>query len=257
MALRQFPSKKRLEELHHNGHARETLHGTIQGEWLRAAVYGANDGIVTTFAVVAGAVGAGLDNRVIMILGVANMVADGLSMALGDFLGTISENRYRRRQLEMEKYEYEQVPKLEQAEIRQMYADLGYNETDADNLVKILAKNPRHMIELGFRQEMGELPQQGGLWKTGLVTFVAFVIAGTLPLIPYIGSYAFGISMAPDFRLQVSVGATALALFLVGSLRTLLTNESWLKNGLQVLAIGSIAASAAYILGVLIERVIT
>lgn len=251
-----LPNAQSLRTLHHDGKAQEVLHGTIQGNWLKAAVYGANDGIVTTFAVVAGALGANLDNRVVVILGIANMVADGLSMALGDYLGSISENRYRRQQLKLEQYEYEQVPDLEQQEIIDMYVANGYSRKDAESLVKILAKNPKHMVELGFQQELGELPQTGRMWLTGVITFVAFVLAGSLPLIPYILSSIFGAQIPMSVRLQMSVAATGLALFAVGSLRTLITDESWVKNGLQVLGVGSIAATAAYVLGVLIERMV-
>lgn len=253
---RTLPSAESLRQLHKDGQAQEVLHGTIQGEWLKAAVYGANDGIVTTFAVVAGAVGASLDSRIVVILGIANMVADGLSMALGDYLGSISENRYRRQQLKLEQYEYESVPDLERREIVDMYVSEGFHEKDAEAVVKILAKNPKHMVELGFRQELGELPREGKLWYTGLITFIAFVVAGSLPLIPYVLSFIFGLEMPMALRLQLSIAATAVALFVVGSLRTLITDESWLKNGLQVLGVGSIAAAAAYVLGVVIERMV-
>lgn len=163
----------------------------------KSAVFGANDGIITTFAVVAGVAGASLGAEIVLILGIANMVADGISMAVGDFLGERSEKKYDQQRLG------------------------------------------------------GAIP--GGLWKTGLVTFLAFVGAGTLPLLPYLAEYV-GVPLRAEMRFTTSILATAGALFLVGSLRSLLIKVPWWKNGLEMLAIGSVAAAAAYVLGSVIER---
>lgn len=160
--------------------------------FVRAAVYGANDGIVTTFAVVAGVSGAGLSPDVIIVLGIANMVADAFSMGVSDFLG----------------------------------------EESARKLSRV---------------------KSGKVWGTGLVTFVAFVIAGTLPLLPYLAQY-LGIFVLSQHRFLFSIIATLLALFVVGSLRTRYIKGSWLKNGFEMLAVGSIAAAIAYFVGFLIER---
>lgn len=183
--------------------------GFVRSEWLKAAVYGANDGIVTTFAVVAGVAGAGLSSDVVIILGVANMIADGLSMGLGDYLGSVSEARYKEQQLLNDENE--------------------------------------------FSGDEDDEPQEPPHWETGLVTFLSFVVAGTLPLIPYLVTL-LGVHIPTDERFLWSVASTATALFFVGSLRTFLTKGSWIMNGLQMLGIGSIAAVAAYIFGVLIER---
>lgn len=251
------PSRAALLREHRHGTAKEYLHGRLQSEWVRAAVYGANDGIVTTFAVVAGAAGAKLGVNVIIILGIANMVADGISMALGDYLGSFSELRYKLRQLALERWEYRQVPEVEQGEIESMYRHKGYSDDDAKQLVKILAKRPAHMVELGFNQEIGQMPEgTDKIWQTGLVTFLAFVIAGSLPLLPYWIDFFSAIDIAPGWQLPISAASTGIALFATGALRTLITDDSWIKNGLQVLAIGSVASAAAYFLGVAIERLV-
>lgn len=165
---------------------------------LKAAIYGANDGIITTFAVVAGVAGAQLPARVIIILGIANMIADGLSMGLSDYLGEHSEQRARVQQ---------------------------NKSVDLEEKV----------------------------WKTGLITFIAFVIAGSLPLLPYVSSL-IGIVVPATIQFPLSVVATGGALFTVGSLRTRFTGGSWFKNGLEMLAIGAIAAVVAYGLGAVVER---
>lgn len=169
----------------------------VDPKWLKATVYGANDGIVTTFAVVSGVAGAGLSARVVLILGIANLIADGLSMGVGDYLGEMSEQRWRERK--------------------------------------------------GGRFE------DSGLWRTGVITFLAFVVAGTLPLLPYLWA-SWGMPMPIDWQFLISALATACAMFTVGSLRTLLTGGAWWKNGLEMLLIGAIAASTAYGLGYGVER---
>ena len=164
----------------------------LSPEFLKAAVYGANDGIITTFAVVAGVAGAGLSPKIIIILGIANMVADAVSMGVGDYLGEKSEQR----------------------------------------LLAITKKNHK----------------QSGLWKTGMVTFVSFVVAGSLPLSPFF-LQMMGVPIASAWQFELSIVATMLTLFIVGSARTFITKGSWLRNGFEMLVLGTAAAAVAYGLG--------
>lgn len=164
---------------------------------LKASVYGANDGIITTFAVVAGVAGAGLEPRIIIILGLANLLADGFSMGIGDYLGERSEQKLARRR-------------------------------DASHEV-------RH------------------IWLTGVVTFSSFVLAGSLPLFPYLFEL-FGVAIPLEYQLPVSIISTGVALFLVGSLRTIVTRGRWWWNGLEVLSVGAIAAAVAYLIGSVLEK---
>lgn len=249
----KYPSKKKLVRLHSDGEER-TLHGAVGGDILRAVVYGANDGIVTTFAIVAGVAGAKLSADVVLILGVANIVADGISMGMGDFLGSISEEKFKQRQLRMEKWEYEQIPEIEKQELIEMYQEKGYSKKDSEQLVSIHSKNPEHAVELGFQSELGEMPEKKEqVWRTGVATFIAFIIAGSLPLLPYFLAAA-KVPIAVSQQFPISIMATVIALFSIGSLRTRLTGGSWWRNGLEMLLIGSVAAGAAYIFGVLVER---
>lgn len=167
---------------------------------LKSAVLGANDGIVTTFAVVAGVSGAGLSENVILILGAANLFADGISMSVGDYLGEVSQRR---------------------------------------------------LIQ---QRQGGRMPSR--LWETGVVTFISFFLAGSLPLLPFFFVY-LGLGHLPYNELALSTLATAVALFLVGSSRALILRTAWWKTGLEMLVVGSIAASSAYIIGAIIEKLIS
>lgn len=170
----------------------------IQPKVLKAAVLGANDGIITTFAVVAGVIGAGLSTEVIVILGIANMIADGISMALGDFLGEQSVS-----QLQGKKHS----------------------------------------------------PFSSLLTSTSAITFYAFVTAGILPLFPYFLHFV-GIDMREDLRFPLSILSTGIALFMIGSARTIITKHGWLRSGLEMLTVGALAATCAYLLGGFIEQMI-
>lgn len=171
----------------------------VRPGFLKPAVFGANDGIITTFAVVAGVAGAGLDSRIILILGVANLLADGFSMGVGDYLGERAE------------------------------ADLT-------------KKNNGNGLHRFYP-----------LWITGVITFVAFVVAGSLPLLPY-AVHLLGLPLETRHQLFASIIATGTAMFLVGSIRTLVSGGYWLRNGVQTMGIGAIAATVAYITGAAIDR---
>lgn len=169
----------------------------IVPRYLKAVVYGANDGIITTFAVVAGVAGAGLSANVIIILGISNMIADGVSMGIGDYLGERSEKK---------------------------------------------------LIQLHDGKAMPD-----GLWKSGLLTFISFVIAGSLPLMPYFLAL-LGVPVPLDHQFSLSILSTGITLFMVGTARTLVTKGSWIRNGLEMLSIGAIAATVAYGLGAAVEK---
>jgi VIT1/CCC1 family predicted Fe2+/Mn2+ transporter len=166
---------------------------------IKAFVLGANDGIITTFAVVAGVVGANLPAHIILILGIANMIADGISMSVGDYLGERSAAQY----------------------------------------------------EKSHTGEEGEV-----IWKSSIVTFVAFVVAGSLPLAPYVLQF-MGLPIPGAQTFMYSIICTGIALFSVGSLGTIVTRGNWLKSGLEMLSIGAIAAVVAYALGAFIEQLIS
>lgn len=246
---------EKVRKLHREGKSEE-IHGSLNQGLLKAAVYGANDGIVTTFAVVAGVAGAGLPPSVILILGIANMIADGLSMGIGDFLGERSERRHLQHQYAIEKWEVKNIPEEEKKELFNYFRQRGVNESESQSLTKIISKYPKLWTELGFIDEMGVAPEfKGALWHTGLVTFLAFVVAGSLPLLPYLLRLV-GVPIATDHQFSLSIISTALTMFFVGSLRTFITKGKWWWNGLEMLGIGAIAAFVAYFLGAVVEKMV-
>ncbi len=239
--------------LHREGNASQ-LHGSVDSKLVKAAVYGANDGIVTTFAVVAGVAGAGLGPTIVLILGFANLIADGLSMGIGDFLGERSEQRFKKYQYSIEEWEVKNIPKEESKELTAFFAQRGVAAADTKSIVSTIKKYPKLWAELGFIDEMGStLEEEPNLWKSGVVTFLAFVAAGALPLMPYVLEF-FGVSLAARNQFILSGTATAVTMFTIGSLRTVVTKGRWWWNGLEMLGIGAIAAVGAYLTGAFVKH---
>ncbi len=237
------------KEAHAAGHkkAKEELHQKMGGTYVRDVVYSANDGIITTFAVVAGVAGAGLSPNIILILGFANLCADGLSMAIGNYLGTKSELEYNENERKMEEWEIEHIPEEEQKEIREIYAKKGFKGTDLDIAVRVITSNKEIWVREMMVDELGILPDDDtSPLKNGSATFIAFIIAGLLPLLPYV----FGSGSAWG----LSIFMTGFALFLVGSVRTWITGKKWFVGGVEMLLVGAIAAVVAYSVGNAIEK---
>lgn len=215
------------------------------GKYLRDVVYGANDGIITTFAVVSGVAGAALSHNIVIILGFSNLIADGISMGMSNYLGITSQLDFEAKERAREEKETELFPEEERGEIRQLYAKKGFSGEDLERAVGIITGDKKRWVDEMMIGEFGivagseEVP-----WKHGFATFAAFVVAGILPIFPYVALQ----SNANDFT--VSIVATAATLFLVGSLRSLFTRRGWVRNGLEMLGVGMLAAAAAYTVGV-------
>lgn len=235
---------------HRHGTAKEQYHRFGQGSYLRNMVYGANDGIVTTFAVVAGVAGAALAPKVVLILGFANLIADGIAMAAGNFLGTRSENEFQRKERDMEEWETEHVPEEERDEIGQLYRQKGFAGNDLERAVEIITSDKKRWVNEMMVGELGIIPGgEESPVKNGLATFAAFATAGFLPLAPYV----FGVNFVNNFFTAAIMAG--LALFSVGSLRIIFTKKNWLVSGLEMLLVGAVAAGAAYFVGYGIERI--
>ena len=246
-------SVEHARKLHREGKA-DQLHGSFDSKFLKATVYGANDGIITTFAVVAGVAGAGLSPAIVLILGFANLIADGISMGIGDYLGEKSESQFKQYQYEIEKWEVKHIPEEEEKELVEFFTRRQVSTEDAQKISNLIKKYPKAWSELGFYDEMGSSPEvEKEQWKTGVVTFGSFVVAGALPLMPYVLG-ASGLLNLGHSQFISSIGATAVTLFLVGSLRTLVTKGRWWANGLEMLSIGAVAAVAAFVTGAFVNR---
>lgn len=232
-------------------HVEQEHHISAWSEYVKEIVYGGNDGIVTTFAVVAGFAGAGgnqgmvgLSSLSVLLFGLANLFADGTSMGLGNFLSLRSEKDLYKNQENKELREIRMNPKSEQTETVEILISKGYNKKDAEELTSLLMKNEGYWLEFMMKDELGmNDPRNTNPYLTGLVTFVSFLAFGFIPLFPYI----FATSATPTFT--YSVLFTVLALVLLGLLRWKVTGERLLRSVGEVLIVGGVSASIAFVVG--------
>ena len=213
--------------------------------YLRDFVYGGIDGAVTTFAVVSGVVGANLSLRTILILGFANLIADGFSMAAGNYLGTRAEDEERRHHEAVEREEIRTVPEGEVEEVRQILASKGLSNDTLEKAVKEITADQNKWVQLMIAEEYG-LPAAGrSALRAAATTFAAFIICGLVPLTPYL--------LPLNDQFTAACIATAVAFFGIGSLKSLWTIVPWWKSGLGTLAVGGISATIAYAIGVFLK----
>ncbi len=242
--------EKYLSENAHYRKQESLYHRQAVGKYIGDLIYGANDGIITTFAVVAGAAGANLPGTVIIILGFANLLADGLSMGASSFLGSKSEAEYAKAQREKELWEIEHLREIEVQEIKEIFEEKGFKGKDLDKAVEIITSNKKVWVDTMMKDELGIIEEEGDdPKKHGYTTFSAFLVAGLFPLIPYLIP-----NLGNIFLISAIIGA--LTLFTVGALRSLVTTVSWIRGGLEMLLIGSSAAAVAYLVGAFIERIV-
>lgn len=229
-------------------HRSAELHGSTLGPYIHDIVYGANDGIVTTFAVVSGVAGAELSSYIIVILGFANVLADGLSMGLGNFLSTKSRHDNYRRVLKEELKEIEDIPDLEREEIREIFEKKGFRGADLDRATQIVTSDPKIWVETMMREEHGLMADEDGVPVLhALMTFGAFVLFGAIPILPYL------LPIGASSRFPITIASTAVALLVVGLLRSWVTRERLIKGPLEILGVGLLCAFVAYYVGVFLK----
>jgi VIT1/CCC1 family predicted Fe2+/Mn2+ transporter len=221
--------------------------------YLHDFIYGAIDGVVTTFAVVAGVQGAHLDESVVIILGVANLIADGFSMAVSNFLGSRAERQRRERARREEQRHIREVPEGEREEIRQIFAAKGFQGEDLDRVVGVITSDPKLWTETMMSEELGFALADPSELRAALATLVAFVTVGFLPLSAFVYDLA-GIGEVED-PFAWSAVLTGIAFVVVGALKSRFVDQSWWRSGLETLIVGGLAAALAYAAGVLLQGV--
>ena len=226
-------------------------HGGAGSQYIGDFVYGGLDGIITTFAVVSGVAGANLGTGVILILGLANLLADGFSMATGAYLSTKSEQAYYRKEREREMWEIEHFPEGERAELLEIYRGKGYTEEEALQLVHIHSRDKERWADAMMVDELGMLHDAGNPLMNGLATLIAFLVAGVVPLLVYLIGLA--VPIAPDVSFPISIGLSALALFALGTAKVLVTRQNPFRSGIEMLLVGGLAAAVAYVIGALLQ----
>jgi len=238
----------RLEHDHSPEAIRRRLAKGTRQNYLRDFVYGGIDGAVTTFAVVAGTMGASLSSRVVLILGAANLIADGFSMAASNFLGTRAERDDHRRLESIEDRHIEIAPEGEREEVRQIYAAKGLSGAELEHVVELLTSDRQRWISVMMTEEYGMPREIRSAWIAGAATFAAFIVCGLIPLLPFI------LGVSDSFLLSTAL--TGATFFLIGSMKSRWSTDPWLLSGLTTFLVGGAAAALAFLAGVILKNVV-
>lgn len=234
-------------------HRQETHHMGALQDSLKQIVYGGNDGIVTTFAIVAGFAGAAADGAAqigglaVLVFGLANLFADAVSMGLGEFLSTRSQRDLYRQQRSIELRELHDNPEQERGELLDMMTERGLSDADANKAADLLMKSPELVVDMMMSYEL-EMPDMRMVSPAfdGLVTFGAFVVFGAIPLVPYF-------LLEPVMTtFWLSVAATLCALLGLGTLRFIATREALLRCLAETVLVGGVCAGVAFAVGAIV-----
>lgn len=210
---------------------------------LRAAVFGVNDGLVSIACLVMGVAGAASEGGVILLTGVAGLLAGAFSMAAGEYISMRSQREMFEYQIGLERDELAQYPEEEAGELALIYSARGLAEVEAKTLARRMVADPEMGLDTLAREELGLNPDElGSPWVAAISSFFAFVGGGVIPMLPYL----LGAQRHP---LLISIVLTALALFCVGTALSLFTGRAALWGGLRMLLIGGTAGAVTYFIG--------
>ncbi|QHL86026.1 hypothetical protein GU926_00625 [Nibribacter ruber] len=251
--LSLFQRQQHQEKSHTPEQVRFRLSQMENHSYLKDFIYGAVDGAVTTFAVVSGVAGANLAPQVVIILGMANLLADGFSMAVSNYLGTRTEKQQLEKTLLEEQQEIENDPAGEQEEIRQIYAKKGFTGDLLEQVVRTITSDKRIWAHTMLQEEHGLSLSPVSEWKAALATFTAFLLVGIIPIAPYLWNYRSlpGI----DNPFWWSSTCTGIAFFSIGALKSRFISKPWYTSGMETMLLGSAAACVSYLVGVLLKGI--
>ncbi len=254
-----MPTKNNAEtpspDLSHD-HSPEAIEARLaepyQADYTGDAVLGAIDGTVTTFAVISGVAGAGLPAAAALILGVANVVADGFSMGVSNFQATVSDREHLEQIRAEEQRHIDHAPEGEREEIRQIFAAKGFEQPLLDEVVDVICADRETWVDTMIREEYGMTTETRRPIHAAWITFGAFCIAGSIPLIPYIF-----VDLDPDGLYAASAVLAGIVFAIIGWLRGRVFDRNPWKSAAGTLALGAGASAIAYGLGSVVESLVS
>jgi VIT1/CCC1 family predicted Fe2+/Mn2+ transporter len=234
------------------GIAARLADGPSQG-YLRDFVYGSIDGLVTTFAIVSGVLGATLSVNIVIVLGFVNLIADGFSMAVSNFLGTKADRQVLERARRIEERHINEVPQGEAEEVREIFRRKGFDGDLLEGVVDVITADRELWIDTMLKEEWGLSLHGPSPMKAAAMTFAAFVFVGLIPLLPFLAPTEN--DGLPSARFAASAALTAAAFFGVGTLKSFFATGRWFRSGMETLLMGGGAAVLAWLVGVALRGI--
>jgi VIT1/CCC1 family predicted Fe2+/Mn2+ transporter len=231
----------------HDQEAHGHQHRDVSGGWLRPAVFGSMDGLVTNISLIAGVGGGGGTAHILVLAGLAGLSAGAFSMAAGEFVSVSSQNELVAAEVRKEKFELENHPDAERRELAALFRQRGVDANLADEVARQLSARPEEALGLHVREELGvdhrELPSPVIAAGASLVTFA---FGALIPLIPYLAGFS---------SLAAALVLTAIAAFIGGGLVARITDRPFLRGALRQLLLAGVAAGLTYGIGSLVSTV--
>ncbi|MEO1121231.1 MAG: VIT1/CCC1 transporter family protein [Pseudomonadota bacterium] len=238
-----------VEHSHHPAEIAERLDAPFRVSYLRDYVYGGIDGAVTTFAIVAGVAGAELSIGIVLVLGAANLLGDGFSMAAGNYSATRSEEEEYRRFRAMEQRHIERSPEGEREEVRQIFARKGFEGEALETAVEVITSERERWIDFMMSEEHGLGHASRSPALAAQATFLAFLLCGAVPLIPYVFGWLGFVTLSDAGLFATASVLTGATFFAIGSAQSWFSEKTWWRLGTETLVIGGSAAAIAYWVG--------
>ncbi len=218
-------------------------------------IYGSIDGAVTTFAIVAGVVGASLPSSIILILGFANLFADGFSMAASNYQASKARNEFVQMKRKQEEWEIDNMEEQEREEIRDIYRKKGFKDELLEDVVRIITSRRKVWVDTMMKEELSLIEDEKNPVSSSFSTFVGFNLIGLIPLIPFVIFMMMGLEVNGD-AFTYSVISVLTAFFIVGMIKGKIVKKSLFRSGIITLIIGGIAALVAYVVGYVLHFIV-
>ena len=227
-------------EIHHQ-------HRSVTGGWLRPAVFGMMDGLVSNFALIAGVAGAKADSTAVSLAGLAGLVGGAFSMATGEYVSVQSQNESANAEIEIERRELRVNAAAEQAELAQSYVDRGVEPGLANQVAEQISRDPDKALSAHAMVEFGVNPSElPSPWTAAGSSFASFTVGAMIPLLPY---------LVGATSLLISAVLSLAALFGAGALTAQFTSRSWIFSGTRQVLLGTFAAAVTFGVGSLFDVV--
>jgi len=237
----------------------EEQHQT-EGGLLKPMIFGGLDGILTSFAIVAGAAGGSLSTGVVLVLGFSNIFADALSMGVGEFLSSKAENEWIISERKREAWEMENYPEGEINEMIDIYESRGMKREDAKMVIETMSKYKDFFIDVMMAEELQlQVPEEDHTWesfKEGVVMFSSFAVFGSFPLLGYVVFPTFFPDMTTESLFYSACAVTGIVLFGMGCVKSKFSATNWFLCGMETLLLGGACATVAYTIGQLVDGLV-